>query len=74
MWPASEYAELHRVGEWSAYEAKEIPLATLLDDLIPMFAEASILPGIFPTQTGKGVTPTPGELAAALRKELERYD
>ena len=74
LWPASEYADHCRTGEWSAYDVKEIPIADLLDDLIPLLAEKGVLPGIFPTSTGKGVTPTPEELAAALREELENYE
>jgi hypothetical protein len=74
LWPAREYAELHRVGEWVAYEARGIPLADLLDQLLPKLAEAGVLAGVFPTPKGKGVTPMPEELAAALRKELEHYE
>ncbi|AUX27824.1 hypothetical protein SOCEGT47_084220 [Sorangium cellulosum] len=74
LWPAREYAEIHREGEWAAYEARKIPLADLLDELLPRLAESGILPGVFPTPSGKGVTPGPEELAGALRKELENYE
>jgi hypothetical protein len=73
LWPAREYAELHRTGNWAEYEAREIPLADILDELVPKLAQGGILPGVFPTQEGKGVTPTPEALAASLRKELENY-
>ncbi len=62
------------MAEWAEYEAREIPLGQLLDEIIPTLAEKGILPGIFPTPNGKGVTPTPEELVAALRKELENYE
>jgi Protein of unknown function (DUF2750) len=74
LWPASEYAELHRSAGWANYEVKMISLADLLDDLIPKLSANRILPGIFPTPTGKGVTPSPEELATALREELENYE
>lgn len=74
IWPASEYAELQRIGEWAGYEPREIALADLLEELLPKLAERGVLPGVFPTPTGKGVTPTAEELATALRKELESYE
>jgi hypothetical protein len=74
LWPAREYAELHRVAEWSDHEAKEISLVDLLEDLIPKFAERGVLPGVFPTATGRGTTPSPRELESALRMELEKYE
>jgi hypothetical protein len=74
LWPAREYAELHRTGEWVAYEAEEIPLASLLGELLPKLAERGVLAGVFPTPEGKGVTPSAEDLAASLRKELESYE
>ena len=73
LWPAREYAELHSTGNWAEYEAREISLADLLDELVPKLAQGGMLPGVFPTPRGKGITPTPEEFAAALRKELENY-
>lgn len=74
LWPAAEYAELHRTGEWEAFEVREIPLADLLDELIPMLVERGAVPGVFPTPGVKGVTPRPEDLGAALRAELEKYE
>jgi hypothetical protein len=74
LWPAREYAELHRTGDWVAYDAEEITLARLLDELLPKLAKRNMLVGVFPISEGKGVTPTPEELAASLRKELEKYE
>ena len=73
LWPASEYAALHRTGEWADYEPREISLEDLLEELIPKLGKSGVLPGVFPTPTGRGVTPTPQEFAAALRSELEKY-
>lgn len=67
LWPAHEYAMLLCVGEWAEYRPKAIPLIEFLEDYLPNFRKNGILPGVFPTPTGKGVTPTPDELAEALR-------
>lgn len=73
LWPAREYAEAARVGEWAEYEPERIDLDDLLDELLPGLAAKSMLPGVFPTPGGKGVTPTIEELASSLRKEMEKY-
>jgi hypothetical protein len=74
LWPAREYAELHRNGNWAGYEAREIEVDELLEELLPRLADAVTLPGVFPTPAGKGVTPSPAELAQALREELAKYE
>jgi len=74
LWPAREYAELCAVGEWEGYVAEEIPLADLIDELLPRLTEREMRPGVFPTPTGKGATPRAVDLAGALRTEMERYE
>ena len=74
LWPSREYAELFRGSDWSEYEAKEISLEELLRDLLPGMAERGVLPGVFPTPAGQGVTPTAEELATALKIECEKYE
>ena len=73
LWPAREYADLCRTGNWADYEAKEMPLAILLDEFLPKLAQQDARVGIFPTAAGKGVTMFPRELQDALRRELEKY-
>lgn len=73
LWPAKEYAALCASGDWEGYVADEIPLQDLLDDLLPRLAAQEARPGVFPVPSGKGVTPSAGELIDALRLELERY-
>jgi len=73
LWPAPEYAELLRSGDWAQYEVRKIPLSDLLDELLPNLKLRGVLPGVFPTLQGKGVTPTPEELASHIREELEKY-
>lgn len=75
LWPEREYADACRIGEWESHAVKEVPLDTLLDDLICKLQEQEILVGVFPTPQGKDTSTTaPEELAAALREELKRYD
>jgi hypothetical protein len=74
LWPAREYAELHRTGDWADYEVEEISLERILGELLPMLAERGVLTGVFPTAAGKSVTVSAEELAASLRKELEHYE
>ncbi len=74
LWPAREYADVYRTGDWSKYVPKEIPLADLLDRLLPQFREKGVLPGVFPTPAARGVTVNAGELEAALREEALRYE
>jgi hypothetical protein len=74
LWPAREYAELCAVGEWDGYVAEEIALADLIDELLPKLVEREVRPGVFPTPTGKGVTPSAPELVEALRTEMENYE
>jgi hypothetical protein len=73
LWPAREYADLCRVDEWSDYEVEEIGLQDLLAKLLPKLGENGILPGVFPTVGGKGVTLPIDELIHALREEAEKY-
>jgi hypothetical protein len=72
LWPAREYAQLCAVGDWERYVAEEVPLADLVDELLPKMAEREVMPGVFPTPTGKGITPTTSELVQALRTEMEK--
>lgn len=74
LWPAREYAEMNRVGDWSEYEPRPISLDELKNEFLPSFTARGIKPGIFPLPEGKGVMVTADELEAALRQaELESY-
>ncbi len=74
LWPAREYAERCRMGAWEAYEPEEIPLESLLDELLPKLRDRDVLPGVFPIPSGKGVTPTVEKLIEALRHEMAKYE
>jgi hypothetical protein len=74
LWPAREYAELCRTGNWADYEVEKISLEDLLNDLLPKLSNKGMLTAVFPTPRGKGVTLTPQELIAALGRESEKYE
>jgi len=74
LWPAREYAQLHCTNDWTASEVRAIPLAELVDELLPKLEQSAILPGVFPTPSGKGVTPAARPLADALRAESHQYE
>ena len=73
MWPAREYAQLHCTQDWAGSEVRQIPLTELVGELLPKLEQRGILPGVFPTPSGRGPTPAPATLADALRKESQRY-
>lgn len=73
LWPAHEYAELHRTNDWTDHESKEIPLQDLVDELLPKLAQQGVLIGIFPTPAGKSVPIKADELAEWLRRLDEEY-
>jgi hypothetical protein len=74
FWPAQEYAQLCRVGDWAPYEPRKISLAEFLDDLLPKLTERGTSPGVFPTAAGRGVILPADQLTAAIREELKRYE
>jgi hypothetical protein len=74
LWPAREYAQMFAVGKWECFSVEEIPLADLLDELLPKLADRKMAPGVFPTPTGKGVVPTAEELISAMRAEMLKYE
>lgn len=74
LWPAKEYAALCRTPDWVNHEPTPIALDDLLGELLPKLRAQGVLPGVFPTPSCRGVTPDPGSLEAALRKEMERYE
>jgi hypothetical protein len=74
LWPAREYAALHCEEEWSQHLPSEIPLADLLDELLPKLKRSGLATTVFPTATGGNATCPPEELEAALRTELEKYE
>lgn len=73
LWPAREYAEACALDNWTGYEASEIPLDDLMNELLPKLKADGVLPGILPTPGGNGATPPVEDVLAALEEELQRY-
>ena len=74
LWPAREYAELCRLGDWAQYDPKAISLSELLKGFLDGLVEREVLAGVFPTPGGVGVTLPAAELATLLRTaELQSY-
>jgi len=73
LWPAAECADACATEGWRDCEPRPISLHDLFDALLPMLKEGGMLPGIFPTPTGGGVTPSVEELSEAIRSELSRF-
>jgi hypothetical protein len=73
LWPAMEYAEAYAKKRGSKYEPRRIELSDLLEVVLPKLKMDGVLPAVFPTPAGKGVTPSVDELKAALEAELGNY-
>lgn len=73
IWPAREYAELCKVGDWADYKSEKIQLHDLVSELLPKLRSHDVTPGIFPTPGGKGVMPAVEDLISALEEEGRKY-
>jgi len=73
MWSESEYARLCAENEWAGYEPRAFDIEELMNVLIPKLEKDGVLPGIFPTPTNKGVTPSHEQLRQDLNAELLKY-
>jgi hypothetical protein len=74
LWPASEYAEIAAIGEWSSYKPREICIEDLLEQLIPSLRETGTIVGVFPTPEDKGVLPSLDVFERDLRNELSEFE
>jgi len=74
IWPACEYALLCAVETWTGYERTEIPLADLVNGLLPKLLNDGVHPSVFRTPEGNAVFPTIPQLIADLKNEMSRYE
>ena len=74
IWPARRYAEVCAQDQWDGYDPESIPLEHLINELLPMLKEDGVLPGVFLTPEGKGVTPEIDLLLGDLQTEIENYE
>jgi hypothetical protein len=70
LWPAKEYAQICAANEWKGYEPRSIALSEFTEVLLPKLKLDGVLPGVFPTPTNKGITPSVEELKSALDAEM----
>lgn len=73
IWPTREYAALCAEEEWCGYAPQSISLGEFMDVLLPQLSKDGILPAVFFTPSGNGVTPTVAELVGDLEEELAKY-
>lgn len=66
LWPTDATARLCATHLWEGFEPRRIPLAELVEQLLPELAEEGISVGVFFTPRGQGWPVT----AAALREQL----
>jgi hypothetical protein len=73
LWPAMQYAQACALNEWCGYTPRAMTLQEFTEVLLPKLKSDGLLPGVFFTPMGKGVSPTVDELRSALEAELRRY-
>jgi hypothetical protein len=74
VWPAQEYAALCATGDWDGYLPKAISLESFFQDLLPSLRKSGTLLGVFPTPSGKGITPSLDQVQRDLTTELRRIE
>lgn len=71
LWPSSSYAAACARGTWADAGPAEIPLADLLDELLPLLEEDHIAVAAFPTPDGDSLLLAPEDLSRDLRAEID---
>ena len=56
------------------FEAAEIPLDDLINELLPKLEEDGVQPSVFRTPTGESVMPAVNQLIEDLRTEKAKYE
>ena len=75
LWPAKKFAECYAIEEWEKYEAKEISIESLKEDVLPTLQEEDISISVFPvpTQNSTSVTIAADKLLLILNDEEEAW-
>lgn len=74
IWPAKEYAELCRIGDWRDFEPKPIPLQEFILEMLPDLAKEGIRVSIFDTPTEGSVLVSDEDLINGLEAELSKIE
>ena len=68
LWPRADYAQACAEGTWKDAIPQEIPLPTLLNELLPTLAQDNMVVVVFPAIEGDGIVATPKELYQQIKK------
>jgi len=74
VWPAEEYAELCRVGDWSSFRPKPIPLEEFMHSMLPDIAKDGFRVSIFDAPNESAVLVSDEEFIRDLESELSKYE
>jgi hypothetical protein len=74
VWPAAEYAESCRQGNWEAYRPKSIDLHEFMDEFLPRLVRDGVRVSIFDTPSENSVLINDDELIDDLKYELSKIE
>jgi hypothetical protein len=74
LWPAVEYADACRQGDWSNYQPREVDVDDLLGGLLPSLRERSTALCVFYTPGDHGILVDIDRFEADLRSELSKIE
>ena len=74
VWPASEYAELSRIGDWQNYVPRSIDLSEFMQELLPQLRKDGVRISLFDTPSGEGIFIDDNELIRDLEDELSKIE
>jgi hypothetical protein len=74
IWPAREYADLCRIGDWNHYVPKAMDLAEFMNDFLPRLIRDNVRVSIFDTPSEASVLIRDDELMADLKEELSKIE
>jgi hypothetical protein len=74
VWPAAEYADACRQGDWKIYEPKSIDLHEFMDEFLPSLVRDGIRVSIFDTPSEASVLVDDDELLDDLKYELSKIE
>jgi hypothetical protein len=74
VWPASEYAELSRIGDWQNYVPRPIDLQEFMHLFLPQLQKDGIRISIFDTPSEESVFVDDRDLIRDLEDELSKIE
>jgi len=74
VWPAAEYAESCRQGDWESYAPKSIDLQEFMEDFLPRLVREGVRVSIFDTPSESSVLVSDNDLLDDLKVELSKIE